>query len=154
MEKQAIEHLIIPILEAHQLILSELKWDQEGSMRILQVSIMREDGSMDLDTCANISQVLNPLLDESPLSQETYVLEVSSPGAERELKTVKERLHAVGAYVKIRFHHPIDKSLEYTGTLMTYDGVEGVLMVSIKSARKKIVFEENNIAKMNLAVKI
>lgn len=154
MEKQAIEHLVMPVLATQNLILSELKWVQEGSMRILQIAIMREDGSMDLDTCAEISQVLNPILDESPLGQETYVLEVCSPGAERELKTVNDRLHAVGAYVKVRFHHPIEKSLEYSGTLERYDGVVGELNIRIKAARKKIVFEENNIAKMNLAVKI
>jgi len=47
---------------------------------------MFEDGTMDLDTCTLIASEISPLLDESPLKDMKYFLEVCSPGAERELK--------------------------------------------------------------------
>jgi len=154
MDKSSIERLIEPTLRLHALELSDIKWVQEGSMRILQIAIMHEDGTMDLDTCAMISQEISPLLDASPLGSDAYVLEVCSPGAERLLKDDRDIQRSIGSEVKISFHHPIDKSLEWTGTLLSYDGVSGELMVRIKAARKKIRFEKENMAKIRLAVRL
>ena len=45
-------------ISGHNVILYDVKWVQEGKMRILQVSIMNEDGSMDIDTCAEMSSLI------------------------------------------------------------------------------------------------
>ena len=83
-----------------------------------------------------------------------YYLEVCSPGAERELKTDEDIARSVLKEVKILFHHPIEKSLEWSGMLMNYKDGEGSIQVQIKSRKKVLKFEKDNIAKIRLAVKI
>ena len=51
---------------------------------------MHSDGSMDLDTCAEVSEKLSALLDAEEGFKEPYTLEVCSPGAEREIRDLKE----------------------------------------------------------------
>ena len=105
MELTAIEKLILPVLERYQCELVELKWTQESSMKILQCAVMFEDGSMDLETCSQISSEISPILDESSLKDMTYYLEVCSPGAERELKDDHDIERSIMKEVKILFHH-------------------------------------------------
>ena len=154
MELKEIEELIKPVLLKHQAELSELKWIQEASMRILQCAVMFEDGTMDLDTCALIASEISPVLDESPLKDLKYYLEVCSPGAERELKGDLDVKRSILKEVKVLFQHPIEHALEWQGTLMAYDGVTGLLKVQIKTRNKILKFEKVNIAKIHLAVKI
>lgn len=152
MDKQTLEQAIQPVLKAKELELSELKWIQEGKMRILQIAIMRADGSMDLETCTEVSQEISPLLDTLIPDSVNYALEVCSPGAERPLTSLADIQRSVGKNVKIHFKHPVEKSLEWTGTLQSVNELEGVLLVKIKAARKKIPFMLDNIEKIRLAV--
>ncbi|HET6785520.1 MAG TPA: ribosome maturation factor RimP [Erysipelotrichaceae bacterium] len=154
MELKAIETLILPVLEKHKCELVELKWTQESSMKILQCAIMLDDGSMDLETCSMISTEISPILDESPLKDMVYYLEVCSPGAERELNSDHDITRSIMKEVKILFHHPVEKSLEWTGTLLNYQDGHGSIQVQIKSRKKVLKFEKENIAKIRLAVKI
>ena len=154
MELKTIETLILPVLEKHKCELVDLRWTQESSMKILQCAIMFDDGTMDLETCSVISSELSPILDESLLKDMNYYLEVCSPGAERELKTDEDIARSVLKEVKILFHHPIEKSLEWSGMLMNYKDGEGSIQVQIKSRKKVLKFEKDNIAKIRLAVKI
>lgn len=154
MELKAIETIILPVLEKHKCELVELKWTQESSMKILQCAVMFDDGTMDLDTCSLISSEISPILDETSLKDMTYYLEVCSPGAERELKNDEDIARSVLKEVKILFIHPIEKSLEWTGTLISYKDGQGSIQVQIKSRKKVLKFDKDNIAKIRLAVKI
>ncbi len=154
MELKTIETLILPVLEKHKCELVELRWTQESSMKILQCAIMFDEGTMDLETCSVISSEISPILDESSLKDMNYYLEVCSPGAERELKSDEDIARSVLKEVKILFHHPVEKSLEWSGMLMNYKDGEGSIQVQIKSRKKVLKFEKDNIAKIRLAVKI
>jgi ribosome maturation factor RimP len=154
MELKAIESLILPVLVKHKCELVELRWIQESSMKILQCAIMLEDGSMDLETCSFVSSEISPILDDSSLKDLTYYLEVCSPGAERELNNDQDITRSILKEVKILFHHPIEKSLEWTGTLLNYQDGQGSIQVQIKSRKKVLKFKKENIAKIRLAVKI
>ena len=57
-----IEEIANSVLEAQNLILYETCWRKEGSMKILQIAIMRHDGTMDIDTCSQISEAISVLM--------------------------------------------------------------------------------------------
>ena len=154
MELKAIQESILPTLLNHQLILVDIKWVREGSMRILQIAIMDQNGEMDIETCAKISAEISPILDETSLKDQQYYLEVCSPGAERELKDDDDIRRSIEGNVFIRLHHPIEKSLEWEGKLLSYDGLKGMLEVQIKARKKTIEFSKENLAKIRLAVKL
>ena len=82
---ETITELIRPVLDAMAIELYEVKWLGSGKNRTLEISIMRPDGTMDLDTCALVSEKLSELLDSDADLTDAYMLEVCSPGAEREV---------------------------------------------------------------------
>ncbi len=152
MEQHQLEELVKTFLSQYSLTLSELKWHQEGKSRILQCAIMREDGSMDLDTCSEISEAIGPHLDEWLKNIDHYTLEVCSPGAERMIHSAQELQRVVGQHVYVLFEHPLEKSLEHTGKLKSFDGQKGQLEIRVKTRTKTIEFDYQNIVKIRLAV--
>ena len=149
-----IKVMIQPVLEQHKCSLYDLKWVQDGKMRILQVSVMYPDGSMDIDTCAGISEGISSLLDESDIISHEYFLEVCSPGAERELRTPQEIAAAVGEYVFVKLKDPKAGMDSVKGTMTAYDEDGIVVEYMAKAVKKKITIDPENIALIRLSVKI
>ena len=151
---QKIKTMIQPVLEQQHCSLYDLKWVQDGKMRILQVSVMYPDGSMDIDTCAAISEGISSLLDESDVITHEYFLEVCSPGAERELRNEQEIRDAVGEYVFVKLKDPKAGMDCVKGTLLEMDENGVMIEYMAKAVRKKIVIDLQNIALIRLSVKI
>ena len=59
-----VREMSTTLLQAESIQLYDVSWQQEGRNRILQIAIMREDGSMDIDTCALMSEMISQKLDE------------------------------------------------------------------------------------------
>lgn len=123
-------------------------------MRILQVSIMREDGTMDIDTCAEMSSLIGDMLDREDLISSEYYLEVCSPGAERELRSEEEVLKAVNEYIYIKFKNPKEGMDEIKGYLREVKE-EGYLVEYMdKAVKRKKVIDKDNVALIRLSVLI
>lgn len=104
---------ITKLIHASGLELYDLILTRENERPILRIYITKK-GGVTLDDCATISELLSPLLDvEDPLSSE-YLLEVSSPGIERPLKTPRHYEQAIGELVHLKL---MDKS-ELEGELL------------------------------------
>ena len=71
--------------------------------RTLRIVIDKQDGFISLDDCQRVSKVAGPLLDQADLIQDSYTLEVSSPGAERQLRDHAEYERFVGRRVNVRY---------------------------------------------------
>ena len=77
--------------------------EQSGtSGRTLRIAIDKADG-ISLDDCQRVSEVASPLLDQANLIEGPYTLEVSSPGAERRLRSREEYDRFVGRKVNVRY---------------------------------------------------
>ena len=70
--------------------------------RTLRIAIDRPVG-ITLDDCERVSQVAGPLLDQADLVPGPYTLEVSSPGAERPLRSRPEFDRFLGKKVNVRY---------------------------------------------------
>jgi ribosome maturation factor RimP len=57
---------------------------------VLRVDIRNPDQNTGLDDCERMSRSLEPTLDAADLISHAYVLEISSPGAERQLQGDRE----------------------------------------------------------------
>jgi ribosome maturation factor RimP len=78
--------------------------EQSGSGgRTLRIAIDKSAGYISLDDCERVSQVAGPLLDQADLIHDSYTLEVSSPGAERQLRDRAEYERFVGRRVNVRY---------------------------------------------------
>jgi ribosome maturation factor RimP len=150
---ERLKKLIEPVLAENNIKLYEVKWTGTGKDHTLEVAIMKEDGTMDIDTCADMSEKIGEVLDrEDPISEE-YTLEVCSPGAEREIRDLDELDHMSGSYVYVRLKHPFKKMLEFTGTIL--DVTDGTVHLEYrdKAAKRKAEFTKDNIDFIRMAVK-
>jgi ribosome maturation factor RimP len=67
----------------------------------VQVFVERDEGAVSIDDCAAVSRYLSPLLDAEGVMPGPFVLEVSSPGIERALRTARHFERALGQKAKI-----------------------------------------------------
>jgi ribosome maturation factor RimP len=94
---RALEAIVVTELDALELDLVELRRRGSKSRPVLELRIERRDGvPLAVDDCARASRALEAKLDESGVVGDRYVLEVSSPGIERPLRTVAEWRRFVG----------------------------------------------------------
>ena len=83
---QRVEALVRPVVEGMGLRLWDVVFEKEGPDWYLRVLIDKTDGTtMDTDTCADVSHALDPILDEADPIDQSYYLEVGSPGLGRKL---------------------------------------------------------------------
>ena len=143
-----------PILNSSKVQLYEISWQGSGKDRTLQVAIMHSDGSMDLDTCAEVSEKLSALLDAEEGFKEPYTLEVCSPGAEREIRDLKELEGMPGAYIHIRLKKPAGKLLETDGTILAADADGIRLQYRDKAVNRTADIKLDNIDAARMAVKL
>ena len=93
----ALEVLVTTELDSLGFDLVELRRRGSRSRPVLEVRIERRDGAaLGVDDCARVSRAIEGRLDESRLAGERYVLEVSSPGIERPLRTAADWRRFVG----------------------------------------------------------
>ena len=74
---------------------------KENDLNIFRVYITSKDG-INLEKCAEVSNIISPLLDVYEPMSGNYNLEVSSPGIERKLKTLEHFMASVGEKIKIK----------------------------------------------------
>ena len=151
-----IEHLkelFQPVFESNNVKLYELVFRNSGKDRTLEVSIMKPDGTMDLDTCAAVSESLSEILDQEDPINEEYTLEVCSPGAEREIKDL-DKIQS-GLYVYVRLKHPFKKMLEFVGEILEVSDT-GLITLAYrdKAATRKAEFTKDDIDYIRMAVKL
>ncbi|MBR2794912.1 MAG: ribosome maturation factor RimP [Solobacterium sp.] len=149
---ETLKELIEPVLAANGVILYEMKW--LGNERTLQIAIMREDGSMDLDTCAVVSDALSTALDSYKGLDQAYTLEVCSPGAEREIRSLSELEHMEKPYVYLRLRHPVRGQLELTGEVQSFENSVITLKYRDKAAQRTAEIPQEDVEYIRLAVRI
>ena len=148
---QKLKELLEPVLKEDGITLYDVEW--LSNEKTLQVSIMHEDGTMDLDTCAQESEKIGELLDSTNLFTNEYTLEVCSPGAEREIKDLNELDTIQNAYVFVQLHEPVKNMNEFTGEILEVK--DGVITLAYrdKAVTRKVEFAKENIAFIRYAVK-
>ena len=142
-----VEAWITPVLEQHQFELVDVEYVKEAGSWYLRVYIDKE-GGITVDDCEVISRLLGEWLDKEDFIEDSYILEVSSPGLGRPLKKEKDFARSIGKDVEIRLYKAIDKQKEFTGTLTSYDADSVTLTMEDGSER---TFEKSGIALIRLA---
>ena len=89
--------------------------------KTLRVFIHRRDG-VTLDGCAKVSKAVGPLLDDEELFPGRYYLEVSSPGAERKLRSVDDFRIFVGSKVRLRTRSVEGEQRNIEGLIEDFSG--------------------------------
>ena len=100
---EALTAIIGPIVESFDLQLWGLQYVGQGHHALLRIFIDGENG-VGVDDCAKVSRQLGAVLDvEDPISGK-YTLEVSSPGLDRSLFTLKQYAAYIGSSIKLKLN--------------------------------------------------
>jgi len=122
---------------------------KEAGSRYLRVYIDKPDG-VSIQDCEDFSRALDPILDEADPIPDSYIFEVSSAGAERQLKRPGDFERFLGAQVEVRLYQPVDGSKVHIGTLEQYDNGD----VTVSDGKTRRVFQKSAIAQVRLHLTI
>ncbi len=100
--------------------LVDLEYIKEFGNYFLRVYI-EKIGGVSTDDCERMSKRLSIVLDEIDPIEESYYLEVSSPGLDRPLKTDKDFKRNIGKDVEIKLYKSLNDKKNYKGKLVDYD---------------------------------
>ena len=79
----------------------DLEFATEFGRKIARIYITADNNeNVTLDKCSKISKALSPILDAEPILDDEYILEVSSPGVERKLTSLRHYELSIGCDVK------------------------------------------------------
>ena len=131
----------MPLVDAHGFELVDVEYVKEGGSWYLRAYIDKP-GGIAVDDCEVISRALSDLLDEHDFIEDSYILEVRSPGLGRPLKKEKDFVRSQGELVEVRTYRAIQHQKEFTGILNAWDkGTVTLLMedgTEMKFAREDI----------------
>ena len=134
---QTVEALVKPVLEEMGLRLWDVRFEKEGPDWFLRIFIDRDE-PLDMTTCEAATRAIDPVIDEADPIDQSYYMEVGSPGLGRKLLRDEHFTAMQGQKVAAHLIRPDENGLrDYTGTLL---GKEGT-MVSIQTEDGPVSFE-------------
>ena len=145
--EQKTEEILNPIMEELEFELVDVEYVKEAGTWYLRAYIDKE-GGIAVDDCEVISRRLSDWLDKEDFINDSYILEVSSPGLGRPLKKEKDFARSIGKEVDIRLYRARDKQKDFTGILTEYDK-DSVTIETEDETR--LTFERADIALIRLA---
>ncbi|MCF0137436.1 MAG: ribosome maturation factor RimP [Oscillospiraceae bacterium] len=142
---EKVELLAEPIVKEEGCELWSVEYVREAGTWYLRVFIDKE-GGVDILDCERISRRLDPILDEEDPIPDSYVFEVGSAGAERELKRPSDFERFMGSEVEVKLYQPYQGRKALVGKLEAY--CEGDVTVA------GILLKKSQIAQVRLHVSI
>ena len=136
----------------------------ECGYELVSLSLERKQGNMtlslvvdrveqiDMSAIVELTNVINPYMDEINPFEESYSLDISSLGAEKPLK-VERLADYVNSYIHVHLINPIKGENIYEGTLKSVSDSSLVLTYRIKTRSYEIEVLKDNISSVRLAIK-
>ncbi len=142
---EKVEALARPVVEDEGCELWSVEYVREAGSWYLRVFIDK-DGGVGIDDCERISRRLDPILDEADPIPDSYVFEVGSAGAERELKRPSDFEKFMGSEVEVKLYQPYEGKKSLVGKLEAYEN--GDITVS------SVELKKSQIAQVKLHISI
>lgn len=150
------EELVTPFATEHGYEVFDVEYVKEGSNYYLRVYLDKE-GGITIDDCEITSRYLSDELDKEDYIEESYILEVSSPGLGRPLKKEKDFKRSLGEEVEVKTYRA--KAVEgygkgvkdFSGVLTEYNPADGSVVITDENGND-IAFEKAEIALIRLAI--
>ncbi len=113
-----LERLIGDYLKNQGFDLVDLIYRYEGRGLFLKILADRQQGGINLDDCAFLNSNVGRILEEKGILGEGCVLEVSSPGLDRPLKTKNDFSRCVNKRVRVFLHECVNDKQEWVGQIL------------------------------------
>ena len=138
--------LVEPVIEDEGYQLVDVTYRREPVGWVLRAYVDRE-GGITVGECAQISRRIGDLIEAKNLIEQSYTLEVSSPGLDRPLKQDRDFNWALGKKVRLLKKRPekgerdlIGRLVQYSGDSVTIDQDGEIVIVPIEQIAKASIF--------------
>ena len=143
-----VEEIARPIADELGLRIWDVRFLKEGSQWFLRVFIDK-DGGVDINDCERMSRALDEPLDKADPIDGEYILEVSSPGVERELIRPEHFDEFIGADIMVKMIRPIEGiGKEFKGVLTQY--ADGAVTITDHSGENTVTISKKDAAYIKL----
>lgn len=143
---QTVWELLTPVAESLGLQIWDVEYVREAGDMHLKVTIDKESG-VGIEDCESFQRASDPILDEADPIAEPYIMEVSSPGLERDIKYDWHIDKCAGCRVTLKLYSAYCGSKTYIGELMPHrEDTVGLRLDDSTIAE----FEKKNVAKINM----
>jgi|TARA_B110000438_G_C15743280_1_gene619504 ribosome maturation factor RimP len=140
-----VKELVEPALAEDDYELVDIEYKKQGTRWILRVFIHRP-GGIGVEDCKKISRKIDDLIEVENIITGNYVLEVSSPGLDRPLKSEKDLLRNLNSRISLSTFTPINKYYTFSGIIQNVENEVlfletngGVLSVPIENIAKAVL---------------
>ena len=147
---QRVYDLALPVAEKMGLDIWDVEYLKEAGEWYLRVYIDKLEGGIFISDCENFSREMDPILDEADPIEGSYVFEVSSAGAERQLKRPSDFERFMGSNVEVKLYKAVEGRKSYQGSLSAYEDGK----VSVDVGGIEMSFEKELVASVRLRVVI
>lgn len=134
MDKQELagqlQYIVEEYLGGRGLELVDFSCRVEGAGLAVRIIVDRPAGGVTIGECAAFNRDLGAIIDEKNLIEQRYILEVSSPGLDRPLKSAKDFLRCVNRRARFFLNAAVNGTLELEGRITKVDDAS----VQIESA--------------------
>lgn len=139
-----------PIADQNGCEIYDIEFKKEGSDYYLRIFIDLKDREkkVSLDECEAVSRALSEVLDDKDPIEQAYMLEVSSPGLDRQLKTEQHFKRFEGSKVDVGLYKAVNGTKCLTGTLSSFE--DATLTLMLDSEEFKIALSETTFVKLSL----
>jgi ribosome maturation factor RimP len=111
-----IAAIVAPVLRTVGFRLVRVRLTSQNGLT-LQIMAERDDGTMSVEDCEEVSRAVSPVLDVEDPVEKAYNLEVSSPGIDRPLVRRSDFEAGIGHFVKLETSVLVDNRKRFRGKI-------------------------------------
>ena len=139
--KEKLSVFLTEVLEREQAELVELKISRHS--RGVSISVLVDmSGGISLDLCAKFNKEIRMFLEESSLDEDDVALEVSSPGLDRPLTTLRDFERMAGRTVDCYFSEKIEERMQIRGDIK--EVIENNVVFLVKQKELEVPLKKIN----------
>ncbi len=132
---EMLKNKLKPLVEKRGLIIFDIKFTTYKNKSCLKVYVDKPEGGVNLEECVILNQEISQYLDDLNIFEDSYILEVSSPGIDWPLRTLQDFRRVKNKKVRL--------------ILITGQTIEGEL-IEVEE-RKLILKDKEEVKNFNLA---
>jgi ribosome maturation factor RimP len=138
-----VREIVTPVADEMGFFIWDVEFVKEGADKYLRITLDNEEG-ININDCEKVHRAIDPIIDECDPIEGFYYLDVSSPGAERDLRTDEHILYCIGWRVEAKLFSQKDGRKSFVGTLVSYEDST----VSIKEGDEVVALGRDEISKL------
>ena len=147
---EKIQQLSASFLAAAGVELVDLNIRRQGKQTAIEILVDKTGGGINIDECSRLNREIGNALEAQNIISDRYLLEVSSPGLDRPLKTKRDFERVIHRPVRLILFERVGEKGEYVGDLLAVND-QGVV-IATQQGNLAVPFEKINVAKQFIAI--